>query len=60
VRANPRGRRKEEVWAPPEPEEEATGGLHAGDLREYIPFKKKMMDNWCRLLGRNSLKEGAV
>jgi hypothetical protein len=31
-----------------------------GHLREYIPFEKKMIDNWCRLLGTNSLKEGAV
>jgi hypothetical protein len=31
-----------------------------GHLREYIPFKKKMMDNWCRLLRTISLKEGAV
>jgi hypothetical protein len=57
VRTNPR---EEEVWAPPKPEEEATGGLRAVDLREYIPFKEKMIDNWCRLLGTSSLKEGAV
>jgi hypothetical protein len=31
-----------------------------GYLREYIPFEKKMIDNWCRLLGSNSLMEGAV
>jgi hypothetical protein len=59
VRTNPR---EEEVWPPPKPEEEATGGLRAGDLQEYtyIPFKEKMIDNWCRLLGTSSLKEGAV
>jgi hypothetical protein len=31
-----------------------------GHLLEYIPFEKKMIDNWCRLLGTSSLKEGAV
>jgi hypothetical protein len=57
VRTNPR---EEEVWALPKPVEEATGCLHAGDLREYIPFKEKMIDNWCRLLRMSSLTEGAV
>jgi hypothetical protein len=32
----------------------------AAAVREYIPFEKKMIDNWCRLLRTNSLKEGAV
>jgi hypothetical protein len=44
---------RKEIWG-------AAGTRGRGHFREYIPFKEKMIDNWCRLLGTNSLKEGAV
>jgi hypothetical protein len=31
-----------------------------GERLTELGGKKKMMDNWCRLLGTSNLKEGAV
>jgi hypothetical protein len=37
-----------------------SGERVAGERLTELGGNKKMMDNWCRLLGTSSLKEGAV
>jgi hypothetical protein len=59
VSTNPR---KKEVWAPPEPEEEAMGGLRAGAAGAPAtsgsspPSKKKMLTTGVGYSGRAALR----